>query len=259
VTKPCLDTLRLLISQKEAQYAQNPTDALKGELQVLITQREFVTDELIREYRDSDDWASVETLLNEDLNPANRRRLVGVKLQQKQHAAAGILLQAFPQNTTDDQYFVLVQSVNMARLSDPEFTLSEAQETALLSVAEAHSPEAGYAQTLLGILTGRTFMPKLPDLDTERSAEPVKAVASSGLEISPNPVNDLLRVRLQPSAIQQTLELRALATGALVQSVDVSGQESLTLPVRHLPSGLYLLVLREQGAVVVHQKVVVQH
>lgn len=258
-TRPCLDTLRLTISQKAAQYAQNPTDALKGELQALVTQREYITDELIREYRDSDDWASVETLLNEDLNPANRRRLVGVKLQQKQHAAAGILLQAFPQNTTDDQYFVQVQSVNVARLSDPEFTLSEAQETALLAVAEAPSPEAGYAQTLLGILTGRTFMPRLPDLDTERSAEPDKAVASSGLEVSPNPVGDLLRVRLQPSAIQQTLELRALATGALVQSVDVSGQESLTLPVRHLPSGLYLLVLREQGAVVAHQKVIVQH
>lgn len=259
VTKPCLDILRLVISQKAAQYAQNPTDVLKGELQVLITQREFIIDELIRGYRESDDWVSVEALLNEDLNPANHRRLVGAKLEQKQYAAADTLLQTFPQNTSDDQYFVQVQSVNVARLSDPEFTLSEAQETTLLAIAEAPTPEAGYAQTLLGLLTGRVFMPRLPDLDTERSAEPNQAFVSSSLEISPNPVSDLLRVRLQPSALQQTLELRALATGALVQSVDVSGQESLTLTVQHLPSGLYVLVLREQGGVVAHQKVVVQH
>ncbi len=180
VTKPCLDTLRLVISQKAAQYAQNPSDALKGELQVLVTQREFVTDDLIRGYRDSGDWVSVEALLNEELNPANRRRLVGAKLGQKQYAAAGALLQAFPLSTADDQYFVQVQGINVARLSNPAFTLSEAQEAALLAVAEAPTPEAGYAQTLLGILTGRVFMPRLPDLDTERRAEPSRRLVGSG-------------------------------------------------------------------------------
>lgn len=259
VTRPCLEAIRLEISQKTTQYAQNPTDALKAELQVLITQREFVTDELIREYVSDSHWDSVETLLNEDLNLANRRRVVGAKLEQKQFSAASALLQSFPQNTTDDQYFVQVQTINAARLSDPQFTLSGPQQATLLAVAEAPSPEAGYAQTLLGILTGQVFTPKLPDLGGERSAGLSKTVVSSGLEISPNPVNDLLQVRIQPATVQQTLELRALTTGNLVHSVDVSGEESFTLPVRHLPSGIYLLVLREQGAVVGHQKVVVQH
>jgi len=259
LTKPCLEAIRLEISQKTTQYAQNPTDTLKAELQTLITQREFVTDELIRGYVAASDWTSVETLLNEDLNPANRRRMVGAKLEQKQYAEANTQLQSFPQNTTDDQYFVQVQTINVARLSDSEFALSSIQETALLAVAEAPSPEAGYAQTLLGILKGTTFMPRLPDLGGERSAAPNKTVVPSGLEISPNPVNDLLQVRFRPATVQQVLELRGLTTGILVQSVDVSGQESITLPVQQLPSGLYLLVLREQGAVVGHQKVVVQH
>jgi hypothetical protein len=201
----------------------------------------------------------VETLLNEDLNPANRRRLVGAKLEQKQHTAAAALLQAFPQNISDDQYFVQVQAVNVARLSDPEFALSGAQEASLLAIAEAPTPEAGYAQALLGILTGQVFMPRLPELDTERSEAPNKVTGPSGIEIMPNPASDVIQMRFVPSAIQQTIDLRSLATGTLLQSLDVSGQDTLALPVRHLPSGMYLLVLREQGRVVAHQKVVVQH
>lgn len=258
-TGPCLESVRLEIAQKTAQYGQNPTDALKGELQLLVTQREFITDEIIRQYRGSNDWASVEALLNEDLNPANRRRLVGAKLEQQQHAAAAALLQAFPQNTSDDQYFVQVQVVNVARLSDPEFALSGAQEASLLAIAEAPTPEAGYAQALLGILTGRVFMPKLPELDTERSVAPNKAAIPLGIEVMPNPASDVIQLRFMPSAAQQTIDLRSLATGAFLQSVDVSGQDTLALPVRHLPSGMYLFVLREQGRVVAYQKVVVQH
>jgi hypothetical protein len=75
----------------------------------------------------------------------------------------------------------------------------------------------------------------------------------------PNPASDVIQMRFVPSAIQQTIDLRSLATGTLLQSLDVSGQDTLALPVRHLPSGMYLLVLREQGRVVAHQKVVVQH
>lgn len=259
LARPCLDTLRLLIAQKEGLYAQNPTDVLRAELQVLVAQRELATDELIREYIGADDWASVETLLAEDLNPANRRRLVGAKLQQEQFAAASTLLQAFPQNTPDDQYFVQVQTVNVARLSDPEFVLSSTQEASLLAVAEAASPEAGYAQTLLGILTGRVFMPKLPDLGTERSVEQGSTLATTGLETSPNPVSDLLLVRVPRATVSQTLELWSPATGTLAQRAETTGREAISLPVRHLPAGLYLLVLREQGAVVNHRKVIIQH
>ncbi len=207
----------------------------------------------------SGDWTSVETLLNEDLNPANRRRLVGAKLAQKQYAGATAILQSFPQVTADDAYFAHVQTINTARLSDTAFVLSGEQEVALLAIAEAPSPEAGYAQALLGLLTDRTFMPRLPDLIYERSIDVQKQFNPPVMEVSPNPVSDLLQVRIPPSNGPRTLELRSLTTGALVQSLQASEQELFTIPVQNLPSGLYLLVLREQGAVVEHCKIIVQH
>ncbi|MBK6904098.1 MAG: T9SS type A sorting domain-containing protein [Saprospirales bacterium] len=258
-TEPCLEAIRLEITQKTAEYTQYPSDTLLAQLQVLITEREWITDELIWGYMASGDWTSVETLLNEDLNPANRRRLVGAKLAQKQYAGATAILQSFPQVTADDAYFAHVQTINTARLSDTAFVLSGEQEVALLAIAEAPSPEAGYAQALLGLLTDRTFMPRLPDLIYERSIDVQKQFNPPVMEVSPNPVSDLLQVRIPPSNGPRTLELRSLTTGALVQSLQASEQELFTIPVQNLPSGLYLLVLREQGAVVEHCKIIVQH
>jgi len=261
-TKPCLEDIRLKIGEKSELYAQSPTDALKAELQMLTTEREYITDELIQGYVTTSDWGSVETLLNEDLNPANRRRKIGAKLAQKQFAAASDLLQSFPQNTNHDEYFVEVQNINIAWLTDPEFALNDLQEVTLLSIAESSSPEAGYAQTLLGILTGSVFMPRLPDLGGERSAESEKKSNPYGLLVSPNPVSNLLQVQAPHRtgrAMQQTLDLRVLATGELVYSANIMGQDIILVPVQHLPQGLYLLTLREQGAIVDRQKVIVQH
>jgi hypothetical protein len=119
VTKPCLDAVRAQIIQKTAQYSANPTTQLAAELQDLVTQREYITSDLVRGYVALNNWATVETLLNEDLNPANRRRMVGAKLEQKQFTASNSLLQNFPQSNLDDQYFVQVQNINSARLSNP--------------------------------------------------------------------------------------------------------------------------------------------
>ena len=264
-TKACLETARLKISQKTAEYNLNPTNnTLKGELQALTAEREYITDELIREYVAANNWAAVTTLLNEDLNPANRRRMVGAQLAQKQFATATTTLQSFPQTTLDDQYFVQVQNINTARLSSPNFTLSSAQATTLQNIANAPNPEAGYAQTLLGMLTGQVFMPTLPVLENkERSTETTNTLSVNGLQVSPNPVSDLLQVQISyitDHDSRLTLELRELTTGRQVYSAKVNDQDTLLIPVVQLPAGMYLVQLRsQQSGVTSQQKVIVQH
>ena len=262
-TKPCLDAIRIQIAQKTVEYTANPTTQLAGELQNLVTRREYITSDLIRGYVAINNWTAVETLLNEDMNPSNRRRMVGAKLEQNQFAAANALLQSFPQSTTDDQYFVQVQQINAARLSNPTFALSSTQEATLLGIAESSSQEAGYAQSILGILTGQVFMPKLPDLGGERSSSPSGQPALIGaLQVSPNPVSDVLEVQVPKQvdrAVSQILELRDMATGILVQRIRVPDGNNVSISVQALPSGLYLLSLQEQGIVIARQKIAVQH
>jgi hypothetical protein len=263
-TKACLDAIRIEIAQKNAAYSANPTDQLAAELQVLITQRERITSELVRQYIAIDNWGAVESLLNEDLNPANRRRLVAAKLEQNQFAAANALLQGFQQGNLDDQYFAQIQTINAARLSDPEFVLNPAQEETLLGIANSSSLEAGYAQTVLGILTGRVFMPKLPVLIEERSSNPQTSQPGKVgvLLASPNPANDVLNIQL-PKAIDRSanriLELRDIATGALIQQVAAPDDSSVSLLVQNVPAGIYVLILREHGVVIARQKITIQH
>ncbi|MBN8679301.1 MAG: hypothetical protein J0M29_13825 [Chitinophagales bacterium] len=263
-TKACLDALRIEITQKNSEYAANPTPQLAGEIQVLVSQRERITSELIRQYIAGTNWTAVETLLNEDLNPANRRRLVAAKLEQNQFAAANGLLQAFPQSTMDDQYFVQVQGINAARLSNPEFTLNAAQEETLLGIANSSSQEAGYAQSILGILTGRTFMPRLPNLTGERSDTPLAAQSSKMgvLQVAPNPANETILVQLPKQVhlgAERVLELRDIATGILVQQVQAPDDSNVSLSVQTTPSGIYVLSLLEKGVVVARQKITIQH
>ncbi|MCC7465483.1 MAG: hypothetical protein IT261_04405, partial [Saprospiraceae bacterium] len=124
-----------------------------------------------------------------------------------------VLLQGFQQGNLEDQYFAQIQTINSARLSDPEFVLSPAQEETLLGIANSSSLEAGYAQTMLGILTGRVFMPKLPALMEERSnnSQTLQLSKVGVLLVSPNPANDVINIQL-PKAIDRSanriLELR---------------------------------------------------
>jgi len=262
-TKPCLDAIRQQITQKSTQYSSTPTTELAAELQSLITQREYIVDALINVDMAQNNWSGVEALLNEDMNPANRRRLIGAKLEQKMFPAAAAILQSFPQNTIDDQYFVQVQSINAARLSNPQFTLSNAQEMTLLNVADAASQEAGYAQSLLNILTGRVFMPKVPNLGEERSNQAPRDLLPEGaLQVSPNPVSDVLQVQFPSHKIEQgvqTLELRSITSGELVRKIIVPDGNTLSISVHSLPAGMYLLTLQHQGVVQSRQKIAIQH
>jgi len=261
-TEACLDVLRADIAQKTAQHATNPTPELEAELQQLTTERERITSALVEEYRTQNDWASIEALLIEDLNPNNRRRLVGAKMEQGQFTAASSLLQSFPQATNDDQLFVQVQNINVARLSDPEFELSQGQEAILLGIATSPNPEAGYAQSLLGILKGQIFMPNLPDLGGEReSRQTEKPDLLETMQVSPNPVSDVLQVKIPrwSRETNRSLELREMATGRMVERVPILDGGDIAIPVEALPTGLYLLILQEKGVAIDRQKVVVQH
>jgi len=179
-----------------------------------------------------------------------------------QFAAANALLQSFPQSTTDDQYFVQVQTINTARLADPEFVLSSVQEAMLQNIAELPTVEAGYAQSLLGLLKGQMFMPRVPDLGGERNnLTSIRLGAQEVLQVSPNPVSHLLQVQVSApldQSISRTLELRALATGNLVRSVRVQDGSAIFISVQDLPSGLYLLILQDQGVVIERKKIAIQ-
>ena len=107
-------------------------------------------------------------------------------------------------------------------------------------------------------------MPTLPVLENkERSTESANTLSVNGLQVSPNPVSDLLQVQISyitDHDSRLTLELRELTTGRQVYSAKVNDQDTLLIPVVQLPAGMYIVQLRsQQSGVTSQQKVIVQH
>jgi hypothetical protein len=261
-TKPCLDAIRSKVLQKTNEFYNNPTLEIKGDLEGLITEREFLTEEIIREYIVEGNWNSIENLLNEDLNEFNLRRLIAVKLEQNEFNEAKSLLNSFPQENLDDQYFVTVQDINRQRLSQVDYKLNEVDLSILQKIAVAPSQESGYAQSLLGILTGQVFMPNLPNLiGSERNNFLDRTKESLTFLTSPNPVNDILKITF-PEQLNKGkigfIELKNL-TGHMITSILLKEDNEVFIPVEKFPSGIYVIILKVNETVISHQKIVIQH
>jgi len=112
-------------------------------------------------------------------------------------------------------------------------------------------------------------MPVLPDIGIEALSMPQQSTAQASnlatlLEVAPNPVNDVLQVTITRNAIElpisQTIELRELATGRLVYSADITDQNRWSIPVHHLPAGVYVVrLIDEQSGITQQHRVIVQH
>lgn len=260
------------ISELNAAAAANPVSArtqLESQIQELSVQREAITDELILNYRSAGQWAQAETLLNEDLYDMNYRRLFGLKVEQKDYTGANTVLQSIPLNNLDDSYFVHIQAINLARLTQGAgFSLTAQQEAGLTSMAQTSTLSAGYAQSLLNMLTGAVFPPVLPELGagSGRSASAnqnseLKQAEAQGLVLTPNPASEAWTVRVALPATGHTrkLELYDLVSGRLLESFPVWDEGEHQIPVKDYANGVYLLVLHENGQVLAKQKAVVCH
>jgi len=243
-------------------------DALQADIDALTTLREYITDALIREYRAAGQWSQVEILLNEDLNPYNRRRLFGAKVKQKQYTAAAAVLQAMPIESADDTYFVQVQTVNLARMSTNGYLLSAADDTLLNQIALKPTPAAGYAQALLGLLKEQVFMPAPLDLgEKEEKEEEERSNKSSRVEpiakefvVTPNPAGHIIQLQLPPST---ATDLRVvcfdLVTGRLAHTISLQSGGTTTIPVENWQEGMYLFVLQINGKATARERVLIQH
>jgi len=84
------------------------------------------------------------------------------------------------------------------------------------------------------------------------------------MQVAPNPVSKVLEVTITHNAIELPMslgiELRELATGRLVYSAGITDQNRLSIPVHHLPSGMYIVRLIDDPSGFTQQRrVIVQH
>lgn len=250
-TKGCLESLRHKIGLIERQELDPLVSELRDSFLQMVTERERITDELINEFRSTNDWDEIDSLLLEDYNPFNARRYVGIKLDRQIYSQVLQALDSFSVSTLDDSYFVDVQRINLERMVDSNFVLDSIQASELLSIALSQSSEAGYAQSLLLHLTGQVFMPELPVFDVEeRDAEVIQKIKSENLiNIYPNPAKNKIFIEIiDQSIINEGARLEIFdAFGTIkMNKPNTNWSNRIEINLENWMPGLYFVIIRDR-------------
>jgi len=268
-TRVCLDSLRSFISNLEASIGISSSDSLTAVLKEAVYERERIVLNWLQDYIDQEDWTSATELLTSDYNGFNRRRHVAISLMRDEYSLADSLLLAFPQQLPGDQQFVQIQKINHSFLSDTGFTLSSSQQDLLNTIGSSGTVEAGYAQTLLSLLTDSIIMPRLPILEESPAillSESAEFASNDELLISPNPASTQLTVLLNnkvesTSNTVYTIKVYRGGDGGEIRSFPINNNQQKIITTTNWPSGLYLFQLTDpvQGRIGEAQKVLITH
>lgn len=251
-----------LLTEHNYEDGQEPED-----LQRLIAERELIISGMLIGYVNSQNWEAAEDLIRNDISPDNIRRQVALALWRDDFILADSLLDAFPDEELEDRQFIEIQRINSAFLSDKDFVLTELQGSTLYEIAVSGTTEAGYAQSLLSLLTGETIMPRLPIIE-EYSMAFIDISQGSGsmnseLSVYPNPainrVSVLWNNKKEEMADNADICVVELISGKSVFSGRINRGEHRDLDVSAWVSGIYLIKVNDMntGQLLVAQKLLI--
>ena len=214
-----------------------------------------------REYLRKNDRTALEAMLLADSSDYANRRLAGIKLKYGDFSGAQTLLDAFPVNTNEGYEHHYLQQINLYRLADSTFALSQVQADSLYLIAGGATTQAPLAKALLTVLRDTIFPIELPDEPVQgRSAsEPEwrKSIDDSQqLLVVPNPASEEVKVFLPNDMPEATISIFDIA-GREVMSVQVR-ERKVIVPVQALHNGIYLLKVYD-GELQYQAKLLIQH
>lgn len=266
----CLDSLRSAIVSLEIHGKRSEeSNRLLSVQQQLIGERELAITTQLNNCIKTGDWIAAEALIYDEATPENLRRRVALALWRDQFNRADSLLAVFPREKIEDRQFIQIQRINRNFRSNSDFELSESQRLALIDIAVSGTTQAGYAQSLLSLLTGENTMPHLPILDKETpsiSDNNLSKVADNSQELSvhPNPAIDQLSILWKNNTENYFSDVAEFAitdviSGRIVLTGRINNEELKEINVAMLIAGIYLLVIREPstGQVLLTRKIII--
>lgn len=263
--KACLIQIKNEIDQLQTQIGQQGNDdVLQAALDQLKFQKRHLLNYLLSNLFTTESYDEIETILDIEGSQESRKKLIGLKLRRQKWVDASILLSDLPVLTQDDYDFKIIQEINLNRLAEEEnYVLSLSDKSILLNLASQKQASAVYAQSLLGLLANHFFDADLPNLAQLRfekeSSSPPKTIA--GMTAIPNPVTEHVCISFPPNIKLHNGKLSVVNNiGERVKEVLIpeGNLSHINLDLNSLKTGLYFILLEQEGKTLGHLKLVKQ-
>ena len=264
-TLPCLEALNseIAVVQNEINQGNNLPEK-QIELRRLTLKKTRIFWGIIDLYLGEENYTQAEQLLTSEGTTATKRALILLKLEREQYAEAQALLNSFPAQEIDDQYFRTAEQINLNRWQQgAAFALSEADEAALNAIANSSYPSGAYAKGMLSELKNRVFEPTMPISPGERKAQgEEKTSVTEHLNVVPNPATERADVILPHQAkVGENARLVIVdARGSVVQTLRVSQDaRTVSIDLSRYSSGIYFAILTDGDEMPLQARFVVSH
>lgn len=248
-----LDTAQTEFSSQDWQGLKDLRDSLvisdREQLEILTGRLVRIKNQVLNvfgiKYFSENDSMALEDMLQDDGSEFAQRKLLGVRLHYRNFSGAESLLDSLPVNTAEAYEYHYLQQINLYRLADSTFTLSQGQEDSLYLVAGGSTLQAALAKTMLTVLTDTIFPIELPDEPVEeRSGQEISWHSPSNtveknIILQPNPAREETTIILPETTERAILRIYA-SSGRLLTTVRFTGHQT-RFNTGKLPSGIYIV------------------
>ncbi len=194
--------------------------------------------------------------LKTSIDKYERAAYIGLSISLGQISEAKSYIQAQTIEDEEMEDFKTVQLLNIKRYEDGELFLATPSELNMLyNIAQKSDPLAAYARALYAQLTGVTIYPSIPRIVTNRSK--LEKSSNTEIEVSPNPVSDLLNIKINNTEIQNIQVSISDITGKIIDQFNVINN-NVDLNTSHWPKGIYFVKVQNDSGYSETKKVVKQ-
>ena len=209
------------------------------------------------EYLKGGDYASAIALYEgAETSTEDKLILFGIYMVKQDYSTARAYLNEMTsdedQNISD---FKLIQNINLDRLGDQNYEISDSEMSKIRTVAEKHHTYSAYAKALLYLYTKELLVTPLPDLSQSIASRSIaKKAKQDGIDLYPNPTTNIVSVL--NIDLSDKLEVSIFdINGRLVLSSFVStDQNDITLT--QLSAGLYNIFIYKEDSVIYQDKII---
>ena len=257
-TSHCLDHLKDQLHNIDLHNGNLSDSVEHSRLEKLIS---YVLWKQVNHHIDNNNRVAAIALLEAENTPIANRHLFGLHLQSEEWSNAQAQLAQLPTENITDQYFVETQIINLKRLQQEAYTLSEVEHQRLNTIADSRTSSAAVARGLLSYLKSNTYQPEITfPLSTERSQSISSiSIEESPVNIFPNPARESINFSFNPCASNCTFQIQLFnSVGSIVRQWTSTDQKS-QLSTNEIDAGIYYIkVTNAQGLAYTEKLIIIK-